>query len=333
MGDHNDLRDEDDLRVSYRESPDDATVNRPQVIDESNEPDGQRRRSVPPTRWLAPIIAAVVVVAVFAVIATVRWSHYRTGRTAGATSGSSTALGLWASFPVDASTRPLVLTGPDIIDPASGFASGGDKSAYIAGSFELRTTLPVGPVTVNGQRISSAAEALAEFSNVGGAKEPGSTPLAITRVELGTGTFSTDRGMREFPAWSFQFAGVAEPALVLAIPPADRWPRPGMPTNDGPPTGVSISADGAEATLSFIGAAAGTGPCEAEYAADVTQGRTAVVVSVRQLPHPTPTPSPHPSLVVVCAAGGYPRTVTVTLQPPLGNRVLIDSHGAPLSAD
>jgi hypothetical protein len=325
----NDLRDEDGLGVTYR--ADDATVNRPQLIDELGAPKAESQSGSPPRRWLAPIIAAVVVVTVFAVIATVGWSHFRSGKAA--RGGSPAALELWASFPADASPRPLVLTGPDVIDPASGFASGGDKLAYISGSYELTTTLPAGPVTVNGQRISSAAEALAELSSGGGVKQPGSTPLAITRAELGTGAFPTDRGMRTLPAWSFRFAGVAEPALVLAIPPADRWPRPGMPTNDDP-QGVSISPDGAKATLSFIGAAAGTGLCEAEYTADVRQGRTAVMISVRQLPHPTPDPDPgvDPNLAMACAAAGYPRTVTVTLQPPLGNRVLIDSHGAPLSA-
>ena len=149
--------------------------------------------------------------------------------------GEPAALELWASFPVDAVPRPLVLTGPDILNPASGFTGGEDKWAYISGSFELRTTLPIAPVTVAGQLLSSAAEALAEFRSEDGTEEPGTTSLAITGVELSTGTFSTDRGVRELPAWSFRFDGVAEPALVLAIPAADRWPRPGMPTNDGRP--------------------------------------------------------------------------------------------------
>jgi hypothetical protein len=304
-------------------------------VDDLGEPAaGPGRRTHPPARWLAPMVAAVVVVAVFGVIATVGWSRHHTGNAApGNTSGSSATLGLWASFPVDAVPRPLVLTGPDVLDPASGFGSGNGKLAFISGDFELRTTLPVAPVTVKGQRISSAAEALAELRGEG-TKPPEATPLAITGVGLSIGTFPTDRGARELPAWSFRFAGVAEPALVLAISPADRWPRPGMPTNDGPPAGATISADGTKATVSFLGAAAGTGPCQAEYAADVRQARTSVLVSIRQLPHPKDSPDPKPTdngdPATMCAAVGYTRTVTVNLQPPLGNRVLIDAHGAPL---
>ena len=251
------------------------------------------------------------------------------------TAESSAVLGLWASFPVDAVPRPLVLTGPNVLGPASGFASGEDKWAFISGDFELRTSLPAGPMDVGGQQLSSAAEALAELRSEGGATEPESTPLAITGVEPSTGTFSTDRGIRELPAWSFRVDRLAEPVLVLAISAADRWPRPGMPTHDGR-QGASISGDGAEVTLSFSGAAAGTAPWQAEYAADVRQSRTAVVVSARRLPNPAGNPNPNPSdkggPVRVRADGGHRRTVTVNLQPPLGNRVLIDSHGAPLPA-
>src|SRR4051812_40074406 len=110
-------------------------------LDDLGEPAaGPGRRTHPPTRWLAPIGAAVVLVAVFGVIATVGWTYHHTGNAApGDTSGSSAALGLWASFPVDAVPRPLVLTGPDVLDPASGFGSGNGKLAFISGDFELRT--------------------------------------------------------------------------------------------------------------------------------------------------------------------------------------------------
>ena len=86
--------------------------------------------------------------------------------------------------------------------------SGDGKFAYMSGDFELRTTLPVGPVTVQGQRISSAAGALAELRGEGGAQQPESTPLAITGVGLSMGNVpNPPRGSRELPAWSFQFAG------------------------------------------------------------------------------------------------------------------------------
>ena len=292
--------------------------------DEGPEPAGHSRRRHR-IRWLAAVVAAVVVISGFVVIAT--WSH-RSGKAGSA--GTSPALAWWANFPVDASPRPVVLTGSDIVDPTNGFPNGGDKAAYVAGLFTLRTTLPTGPSTMNGQRLSSAADALADLRGMGGGKDAGPAGLAIIAVRLGTATFSTDRGRRTLPAWSFRFPGVAEPAFVLAIPSADRWPRPGMPMPDGMPAGASPSSDGSKITVSFIGAAAGTEPCEAEYTADLTQSRTAVEVSVRQLPNPHP--SPITASNIACAAVGYPRTVTVALQPPLGNRVLVDSRGVPLGA-
>jgi hypothetical protein len=275
-------------------------------------------------RWLVPIAVAAVLVTVFAVIAMVGRSSRHPKATTGAP-GSSTALGWWASFPVDASPRPLVLTGSAIIDPAGGFPVDDSKLAYVSGSFRLTTALPAGPVTVHGQRIGSAEDALAELRKAGSPGPPVSTPpLAITAVRLDTATFSTDRGPRTLPAWSFRFAGVAEPGRVLAVPAADRWPHPGMPTgSSGPETGATLSADASLATLSFVGMAAGTGPCQANYAADVTQSSTAVSVSVRELANPN-------NRNVQCDAVGFRRALTVTLQPPLGNRVLIDAHGTPL---
>ena len=108
-----------------------------------------------------------------------------------------------------------------------------------------------------------------------------------------------------------------------------------MPTNDGSQSGVSVSPDGRQLTLSFPGAPAGTGLCEAEYTAEVAQSATAVSISTHELPgHGTVQPpdggSDQPQMV--CASGGVTRTVTVTLQSPLGNRVVVDSRGIGRSA-
>jgi len=119
--------------------------------------------------------------------------------------------------------------------------------------------------------------------------------------------------------------------LVLAIPPTDRWPLPGMPTGDGGRGGVTISPDGSHLTMSFIGAAPGTGACEAEYTADIAQSATAVSISTRELPgHGKGQEGGN--YQEICDLVGYNRTVTVTLQSPLGNRVVVDSRGVPLPA-
>jgi hypothetical protein len=118
-------------------------------------------------------------------------------------------------------------------------------------------------------------------------------------------------------------AGVADPARVLAIPPQNRWPRDRTSVGgDYAQQSVTISSDGRRATVSFVGAAAGTGPCTAEYLADVAQSSTAIAVSIRAVAAADPA--------VACPAVGYSRSVTISLNPSLGNRVIIDAQGAPL---
>lgn len=236
------------------------------------------------------------------------------------------ALRLWAGFPVNASPRPLVLTGQTINDPSTGFGSGDGRLAYLSGSFELATALPLGNRNSDGRQLITSSEALGALRSIGRGTRPGSTRLTITDVHLGTSTFSTDRGPRSLPAWNFTFAGVAHPASVLAVPAASRWPHPGMPTENGAQLGVTIPVGGHQATISFVGAHPGSGPCDAEYAVDVAQSATAASMSVRRLPNPKSSPT------TVCDAVGYTRTLTVTLTPALGYRALVDSNGAAIPA-
>jgi hypothetical protein len=238
-----------------------------------------------------------------------------------ASNADSAALRWWARFPVNASPRPLVLTGPTINDPGPGFPDGDAKLAYLSGAIDLATALPAGTRTPNGQHIISASKAFTALRAMGSANKPGATRLTITGVRLGAGTFATDRGPRSLPTWDFTFAGMPQPAQVLAIPAADRWPRPGMPATDVAQFEATIAADGRHATISFTGAPPGTGPCQAQYSADITQSASAVLISVRMLTNPNTSPD------TMCAAVGYARTLTVTLTPALGNRVLIDSKG------
>ena len=294
-------------------TPDDVTPDDVTPDDAAPDVPGRRRR---PARWLAPAMVAVVLVTAFGVITAAGRNH----RHPTAAAGGSTALGLWADFPVDASPRPLVLADPDLKNPARGFLDVRSMEAYDSRRLTLRTKLPVGPAMMNGQRVMSAAEALDQLVDPGAPRPAGPT-LAVTAIRLGTAAFYTDRGIRMLPVWSFRFAGVPDPALVLAIPQADRWPRAGMPMIGGSTIeGATISGDGTKVTVMFIGAAPGTGPCEAEYAMDVRQSRTAVSVSARALPGRYSQ--------AMCNADGHLRTLTVTLQPPLGNRVLVDPRGA-----
>lgn len=330
-------RTEDDLRSALSTPLDAGSVDRlSALIDSLAEPEAHDVRRRSPLSRLAPLLAAGCAVVIVAVLAVALSGGHRGVRTQspGAVSDAATAppraLKLWADFPVDSSPRPLVLTGPAIRDPASGFRNGEDKNAYIAGSFDLATELPPAVAASNGQHLISPADALTDLRNQSKSSMP-STKLTITDVHLGSGVFSTDRGERSLPAWIFAIGGVADPASVLAVSPDDRWPRDGQRLADNDQLAATIALDDRHVTVTFVGGSSGSGPCGTEYAAGVTQSDTAVSVSIREISNPALTPGPSGTrAAVMCTLEGHARKLTITLNPALGNRVLIDSDGAPL---
>ena len=244
---------------------------------------------------------------------------------------SLAALSLWKDFPAGSSPRPLVLAGPEIIDPTSGFRNGDDKLAYINGQFTVASTLPDNVPTWHHQPLITAAQALADLRNTEPGTPPTSASLTITAARLGTATFVTDRGEQSLPAWQFSFAGVRDLASVLAIAPANRWPKTPRPAADTNDLAAGIGPSG-DITIKFIGGSADPGPCQTNYTADTVQSDSAVLVAIRELPGSDTATQPadagDPPLA--CNAIGYPRSVTVKLDPTLAGRVLIDSYGAPL---
>jgi len=324
-------RTEHDLRTAFDSPVDSFALDRlTLLVGELSALDGsveRPRRRRPTKSWFAPLsaAAAVVLLVLGVVLAT---DHYggskpATGPTSIPSDIEPSALTLWAGFPVNASPRPLVLTGPAINDPSSGFPNGPDKIAYIVGNFDLGVALSA-PAQTSGEQLATAASALEMLRGTRTGGPPTDARLTITDVHLGTSTFSTDRGQRTLPAWIFAFAGVADPASVLAVPAADRWPHAGTPPLTSNLNGATIVGSGHEVIVSFVGSPPGSGPCEAEYTADVGQSATAVAISVRKLPNPNSTPT------TMCTQVGYQRMVTVTLTSALGNRVVVDSKGAPI---
>jgi hypothetical protein len=84
-----------------------------------------------------------------------------------------------------------------------------------------------------------------------------------------------------------------------------------------PGVGASTTT-GRTLDISFIGAAAGTGPCTADYAVDALESKTAVAVSVRETRSGDATE-------IACTDVGYQRHLRVRLAAPLRNRVLVDA--------
>jgi hypothetical protein len=233
-------------------------------------------------------------------------------------------LGMWADFPVGASPRPLVLVVPEVRDPARGFRTGQDKQAYGSGAIVWPVHFPDGPVAAGGYAVISAEQAARRLAPAG---KPGGTPaprpLRVTAVRLGTASFGTDRGARTLPAWLFSFAGVADPAAVLAV---DRSARYGPTGQTGILTaggGAQVSGDGLALRVTYFGGRPGSGVCSGDETAAAVETSTAVAIVFTPVPNP-PQPTP-----VACPAIGIRRTAGVRLRAPLGARVVITPDGDP----
>jgi hypothetical protein len=230
---------------------------------------------------------------------------------------TAAALDRWASFPVDAEPRPLVLLGGDVTGPLGGFASDEAKEAFLQGAFVDPASLPSGPAAADGYDVVTAAQAVELLRDSGTPGPEAVRPLVITSVQLGRANFETDRGSTELPAWMVSMAGVEAPAAVLAVSPDAIFRPPGddLP----PPFGATGTDTSTELTISFSGAPPGTGPCGAEYTADAVGSETAVAVTIRELPASPSTTDGR----VACSSVGYARQLTISLASPLGARVLV----------
>jgi hypothetical protein len=235
------------------------------------------------------------------------------------------ALNLWSAFPVHAKPRPVVPLGEGVVlDPRTGFPDDSTKIAFEEGRFVLGTALPGSPGTVGHDRISSPAGAYGLLRSEGRSSGIKVAPLIIRAVRLRAGTFLTDRGRRRLPAWQFWFKHVAKPASVLALAPPDLFLPPPMqqlgPSGTGNSIEDSATADrpGRAIKISFIGAHAGNGPCDARYSASAVSSSQAVAYTIKTITTPAP---PH----TFCSDVGYTRTAVLHLREPLGARVLISS--------
>jgi hypothetical protein len=221
-----------------------------------------------------------------------------------------------------------VLTSDRILAPAYGFKTGDAKEAFAEAKFVPPASLPTGPSSASGYPVISAADALAMLDGSGTPLKGGSgtiSPLVITGVQLGTGSFSTDRGWQTLPAWLFTLGGVQNPAAVLAVAPSAIFTPSSVPRGLA---GIAAKRGNSGQTLTviFTGAAPGPGPCTADYTAEVAESATAVAVAIHAIPQTATTTGPE-----FCTDVGYDRQVTVTLAAPLGGRVLVDDSGRPAS--
>ena len=207
------------------------------------------------------------------------------------------ALDFWRDFPVDAQSRPLVLTGETVL-VGGGFPSDEVKQALLGGRVEAAGLVPDEVV-----RALSAPRHRALVAGRG---------ARITGARRATGVFETDRGPRELPAWQVSIEGmdgyvsVLDPALARgAVGPE------GLDGATGTDMRAWIGQDACSVVLRFLGSPAQF----TDYPrALVFESATAVAVA---------------PVSVELVTGDRPlyaqeREVAARLIEPLGPRVLVD---------
>lgn len=157
-----------------------------------------------------------------------------------------------------------------------------------------------------------------------GCKQVEVTGARPTRVEV-----ETTRGRATAPAWEFTVKGTKETLTRVAVDPAavltvvtPRWD----PYNT--PHGLAVekattTGGTRDASVSFTGSKGpATESCGTDYTAEAVESANAVVILLRERHH---------SRGDACTAVGYPRTASVTLTRPLGDRTVLEvTRGLPV---
>ncbi|NEC89349.1 hypothetical protein [Streptomyces sp. SID12501] len=217
--------------------------------------------------------------------------------------------------------------------PSKGFHSDDDKTAYMLENYVLRGELPT-TAPEEGQAKWEGGESLtlplldarqtyAALDRVDSPKDP---HLTVTSAKLGEMTIATSRGPATVPAWLFTLEGYDEPLRRVAFEPSN-LPKPpigsaaeGRTTRDGlEQLGqlVEVSEDGRSVTV-----VAYHGSCDDGPAVDALETDGSVVLSASIVGGDTGA---------ICTSDLRGEKVTVKLDRPLGDRVLLDAFmGRPL---
>ncbi|UWZ51957.1 hypothetical protein Daura_35360 [Dactylosporangium aurantiacum] len=226
---------------------------------------------------------------------------------------------------------PRIWTGSGDWEPAAGAF----KEALAAGKVTAVAPPSQGPPSAEGDvvweaggrrtvAIITAAEALAALAGEG-RDCPRCETIRVTGARLGTARIQTATGAATAPAWQFTVKGSAVPVTRVAFG-AGVTVRPPPWNADDPPGGLRIDAatvTGTTLTAQFVGAPQpATLPSGMDCTAEVVASANAVVVIV--MAHPFPGGQ-------ACRSIGAPRTATVRLAGPLGDRAVLEvQQGTPV---
>ncbi|MFB7114115.1 hypothetical protein [Streptomyces sp. NPDC056190] len=201
--------------------------------------------------------------------------------------------------------------------PEDAFHDISDKLAYEAQNLALRGQLPATPgkngrvkwesgasLTLPLMEARQAYEAVARGSN-------GGPHLTVTGVKLGEMTLSTSRGPATVPAWLFTLDGYDTPLKLAAVRPSKPLTPPVKPEGSGDSLQlVRTAADGRSVTV-----LSGHGACDDGPVVDVLETDGSVVLSASVIG----------TKEGPCTADLLLEEVTVKLNRPLGDRVLLDA--------
>jgi hypothetical protein len=207
--------------------------------------------------------------------------------------------------------------------PAEGLR-GEDRRAYATGNFDLRAPLPSargasgrvtwrdgGALTRPLMAADRAYRALDRDSSPG-------PRLTVTRGELGNMTVLTARGPATVPAWLFTLEGYASPLKRAAVSPSG-LPRPpigplgqDVPTDVLAPLGglMKVAQDGRSVTVVAHHGSCDDGPVVAALETNGSVVLSAAVTGVNDGP---------------CTDDLRGEKVTVTLDRPVGDRIVLDA--------
>ncbi|MET8331562.1 hypothetical protein [Streptomyces sp. NPDC005181] len=214
--------------------------------------------------------------------------------------------------------------------PRGGLRSQADKQAYEDQSFVLRGKLPGtwpkdGRVTWagGGSVTRPLAGADESYKTLAGAPVNGKPDLIVTGAKLGEMSVATSRGPATVPAWLFTLDGYAFPLKRAAAIPS-KLPRPPIrPARDIPGYPINrlvrIAADGRSVTVVAL-----HGVCDDGPVVDVLETSGSVVLSASVKYRRDGGD---------CTKQARMQQVTVKLERPVGDRVLLDAHtGQPVAA-
>lgn len=216
---------------------------------------------------------------------------------------------MWSDFPAGDDPRPLVLLGPRF--HSSGFRTGEAKQAFLSGAVETAVALPDGLLDALPPRRPFAGPAI--------------TVTGIVGVHA---DFLTDRGLQPLPAWRLSITDTLQDCIVLD-PTVRGWRPPGMDArwlrDLGLVTEARLASDGTNLRIML-----GTGDRTYIPRLEFIEGEAAVVYEPVVVHDERPRRTANGDLIAENLALMM-RPVSGRMPSPLGNHVLINSYGMPVT--